>query len=200
MCCPVGFYKKDYKITENDIKRRQVSNLRDIYYGFMDYNKLSESTFSKSFTCLTNEQDIKFLYSYLLGKDLNNTWDKYHNDYNHEEFKSFLFYNHCCYLPEEKYGRKTNADYYGNYIKFIENGGKDPVNGVKGLHHLFRLPYVMFESDFTFDAFHAISNLCYNVILNWKGERNYLIDYHKQTNTHFNLFFHSEDEKKCFGL
>lgn len=193
-CCPRGYYKRHYK-NEYANKKLPVKD-DDRYFGYMNYSKTSKDLFSKSFPCLSEDKDIDFLYNYLSGKDAVNTWEKYHEDYNHAEFQQYLFFNHCCYVPYEEYKRKCNVDYYEDaLIYFSQEGKKEPINGVKGVHHMFRLPYVRFDLDFVYDGFHAIMNLATNIIQNWKGERAYLNDYHLQTSTHFNLNIYKIDDK-----
>jgi hypothetical protein len=162
----------------------------------MTYSKQNIDSFSKSFPCLP-KKDIDYLFNYLTGNDPANTWDKHHEDYRHNEFQPYLFFNHCCYVPYEKYERKGNADYYGDALEYYRQSGikREPINGVKGVHHMFRLPYVRFDLDFVYDGFHAIMNLVTNIIHNWKGERIYLTDYHKKTNTHFNLSIYNNENK-----
>jgi hypothetical protein len=206
-CCPPNFYKRDYKVTKEMKKSNEQTQINPtMQLGRMSYELSDETKFNNKFTCLDIDDKAK-LYEYL--NDTSDRWDS-PNNIKIEDFSAYLYYEHCDYRPEVKFTRKSNEEYIGSFLQYLSINEKaikrgtaksslQDVNGVKGMHPFYRLPYLDFATDFAYDGFHSIKNLCTNIMENMEGLKikndHYYSKYLKHTKCHDNIY-NSKFEKE----
>ena len=185
-CCPNGFYDNQiYSCTETypfvqDYKQKNVSprtlninnffKLPTIVKMKTTKNNLGEQEDTDMFydKCEIDVPDDILEKFYLSNSD---PYQWYHQNYNFNLFKEYIYYQHCDLRKQIIHERKPNKSYIFDAMMFCATPNIKDYNGVKGLWYEYKLPYVKMEDTINWDPMHVIKNISDRMFDVWTGER-----------------------------
>jgi len=199
-CCPVDFYNKQiYACSEtySFLTDTEKNNLSPRTFKLKYFQQLPKKVKINNTTTDDKNKQVDYFYGkcetdvsdkdlQLFYNDKNKQYLWHHRNFNFNLFKNSVYYQHCDLRKQIIHERKKNEVYISEAKAVYENPDLKDCNGVKGLWHEHRLPYVKIEETINWDPMHVLKNIGERVIDLWKGERfkDKVIDFCKNIQVH----------------